>query len=124
MKKFKLITGTVLVLAIFLLAGERTTNFAGKIQDNFGTGIVLSTLEVYTTGINPQLVYKGLTGLGGDFKLNGLKPDTYKIKISADGFEDKIAYVDLSEKSEQPKVFKLISNVITLDTAVIYGKRS
>ena len=124
MKKIKLITGTVLILTVLLFAGERTTGFAGKIQDNFGSGIVMSTLEIYTTGLHPELVYKGLTGLGGDFNLDGLKPDKYKIKISAEGFEDKIAYVDLSETPENPMVFKLDGNVTILDTAVIYGKKS
>jgi|SRR5690606_14962069 len=124
MKKIKLVTGTVLILAVLLFAGERTTSFAGKIQDNFGSGIVMSTLEIYTTGLQPELVYKGLTGLEGDFYLKGLKPDKYKIKISAEGFEDKTAYVDLSKAQQNQAVFKLDGNVIILDTAVIYGKKS
>jgi hypothetical protein len=114
----------VLMLAIVLLAGERTTSFDGKIQDNSGIGIMLSSLEVYTTGINSKLVYTATTGLNGKFTLNGLKREKYKIKISAPGFEDRIAFVDLSKNTGQPAVFQLNGNVITLDTVMIYGKGS
>ncbi len=119
-----LITGLVLAFSTLLWESGKTTSLTGKIQDYSGKGIVLGSLEIYTTGEAHNLVYSAETDLNGSFALNDLIPGVYKMVIKVPGFEDKVQKLHLTNEAKDMGVIKLDGNVITLDTAVIYGTPS
>jgi|GEM_PF-1495709 len=119
-----LITGLVLAFSTLFMESGKTTSLMGKIQDHSGMGIVFGSLEIYTNDAEHKLIYSGETNLNGEFVLNDLVPGIYEMIIKAPGFEDKIQTLHLTSEVKNMGAISLDGNVITLDTAIIYGKPS
>lgn len=124
MKTKALLTAVVLVLASIFVVTSNTSELKGKIQDYSGVGILFSTLEVYKVGVEGQLVYKAITNINGEFELPDLVPGDYKLVIKAQGFEDKIQFVQLGKEDKNIGSIRLDGNVITLNPLLIYGKKA
>ncbi len=125
MKTKAFLTAVVLVVASFFVLTGNKSELKGKIQDYSGVGILFSTLEVYKVGgIEGQLVYKAITNINGEFELPDLVPGDYKLVIKAEGFEDKIQFVQLGKNDKNIGSIQLDGNVITLNPLLIYGEKA
>jgi len=124
MKTKAFLTAVVLVLASLFVVTNNTSELKGKIQDYSGVGILFSTLEVYKVGVEGQLVYKAITDINGEFELPDLVPGDYKLIIKAQGFEDKVQFVQLGNRDKNLGSIRLEGHVITLNPLLIYGKKA
>lgn len=120
MKIQVLISGLVLAAGLLFVANKNETSLKGAVQDRLGFGIE-SSVEVYQNGV---LVDKGETKDDGTFVLGDLQPGDYKVRIKAQGYEDKLQSVHLTEDQTDLGVIRLKDDHITLDAVVIYGKKS
>jgi|SRR5690606_13512586 len=120
MKIQVLISGLVLAAGLLFVANKNETGLKGTVQDRLGFGIE-SSLEVYQNGV---LVDKGETKDDGTFVLGDLQPGDYEVRIKAQGYEDKLQAIHLTEEQIDLGVIRLKDDHITLDAVVIYGKKS
>lgn len=120
MKIQVLISGFMLVAAVMFMANKKQTGLTGTIQDEQGFSIE-SSLEIYKDN---TLVTTVETKEDGTFNLQELQSGDYKLVIKAQGYEDKVQTINVDKNFTDLGVIRLEDNHITLETAIIYGKKS
>lgn len=120
MKIQVLISGLVLVAAVMFMANKKQTGLTGTVQDELGFSIE-SSLEVYKDNTLVAIVE---TNDSGAFNLQELEAGDYKLVIKAQGYEDKIQNFKVDKDLTDLGIIQLEDDYISLETAVIYGKKS
>lgn len=121
MKNLVVIAVVLLAGILFLTSGTKTV-LSGKVRDEAGMNVMYCSLDVYSQENQDQAVYSTTTDLNGQFKINNLQPGTYKLVLKAEGFKDKVEWVDFKKGNNYLTDLRVKGNVTTLMPAVIYAK--
>lgn len=120
MFKFVLSTFFLFLISIQLVFSQNEKlQASGKIQDSAGKGISFSTIIAYILPDTLKPVGGASSDDAGNYRIEGLKPGQYKLKISALGFKTKWFGPFVLQKSSVWPAIKLESRPNTLKDVTV-----